>query len=110
LTMTMFEKMRMRVLKDFMDIVILKELRNRSMSAYDVIVFIHKKFQILMSSGTVYATLYSMERDGWVKGNNTEARRVYKLTDEGEKTIQTLLEESDKLQLFLGGLVGDPSQ
>jgi len=36
-----------------MDIIILAELGNRPMSGYDVISFIHNKFRLLVSSGTV---------------------------------------------------------
>jgi DNA-binding PadR family transcriptional regulator len=51
------EKMHERIIKNFMDIIILVQLRNRSMSGYDVISFIHNKFRLLVSSGTVYSLL-----------------------------------------------------
>ena len=46
------KKMHERIIKNFMDIIILAELRNRSMSRYDVISLIHNKFHLLVSSGT----------------------------------------------------------
>ena len=55
-------QMHERIIKSFMDIIILAELRNGSMSGYDVISFIHNKFNLLVSSGTVYSMLYSLER------------------------------------------------
>jgi len=36
------------------------ELRNGSLSGYDVISYIHNKFNLLVSSGTVYSLLYSL--------------------------------------------------
>lgn len=51
-----------------MDIIILAELRNRPMSGYDVISFIHNKFRLIVSSGTVYSLLYSLERNGLITG------------------------------------------
>jgi len=62
-------KMNERTIKNFMDILILAQLREGlPMSGYDFIAFIHKKFRILMSPGTVYSVLYSLERDGLIKG------------------------------------------
>jgi len=55
-------KMHRRIVKSFMDVLILAELRNAPMSGYDVIGFIHNKFGILVSSGTVHSLLYSLER------------------------------------------------
>lgn len=50
------------MIKNFSDIFILAELRNGPLSGYDVIEYIHNKFRILVSSGTVYSILYSLER------------------------------------------------
>jgi len=86
---------------------ILAELRREPKGAYDLILFIHKKFHLLMSSGTVYSTLYSMERDGLIQGNSIEGRKVYTLTNKGEKTIRAIIKTFDKIQLFLASLLGN---
>jgi DNA-binding PadR family transcriptional regulator len=70
----MAEKLRRKTLKSFLDILILEELRKSSLSGYDIIDLIHKKFGILVSSGTVYSLLYSMERDGLIKAFGTNKR------------------------------------
>ena len=62
------KKMHERIIKNFMDIIVLTELRRGSMSGYDVISFIHNKFHLLVSSGTVYSLLYSLERNGLIEG------------------------------------------
>lgn len=62
------KKMHERIIKNFMEIIILSELRNRPMSGYDVISFIHNNFHILVSSGTVYSLLYSLERNELIEG------------------------------------------
>ncbi len=94
-------QMHERIIKSFMDIIILAELRNGSMSGYDVISFIHNKFNLLVSSGTVYSMLYSLERNGFIEGKWDERKRVYKLTDKGQKMIETLLSANDKLKNFI---------
>ncbi|MEM3578419.1 MAG: PadR family transcriptional regulator [Candidatus Bathyarchaeia archaeon] len=99
------KKMHERIIKNFMDIIILAELRNGPMSGYDVISFIHNKFHLLVSSGTVYSLLYSLERNGLIEGTWNERKRVYKLTDKGNKTIETILSANDKIKNFITGLL-----
>ena len=57
------EKLRRRLIRNFMDTLILAELRKGPLSGYDIIGLIHKRFGILVSSGTVYSLLYSMGRE-----------------------------------------------
>ena len=99
------KNMHERIVKNFMDIIVLAELRNSSLSGYDVISFIHNKFHLLVSSGTVYSLLYSMERKGLIEGKWNERKRVYKLTDKGEKTINSILSANDKIQMFVNQLL-----
>ena len=99
------KKMHERIIKNFMDIIIMTELRNGSLSGYDVISYIHNKFNLLVSSGTVYSLLYSLERNGLVEGAWDERKRVYKLTEKGEKTIDTLLRASDKIKGFMANIL-----
>jgi len=99
------KKMHERIIKNFMDIIIMTELRNGSLSGYDVISYIHNKFNLLVSSGTVYSLLYSLERNGLVEGVWDERKRVYKLTEKGEKTIDTLLSASDKIKSFMANIL-----
>jgi DNA-binding PadR family transcriptional regulator len=99
------KKMHERIIKNFMDIIIMTELRNGSLSGYDVISYIHSKFNLLVSSGTVYSLLYFLERSGLVEGTWDERKRVYKLTEKGEKTIDTLLSASDKIKGFMANIL-----
>jgi DNA-binding PadR family transcriptional regulator len=101
--------MHERIIKNFMDIIIMTELRNASLSGYDVISYIHNKFNLLVSSGTVYSLLYSLERNGLVEGVWEERKRVYKLTPKGEKTINTLLGASDKIKGFMPNILKAPN-
>ena len=82
------KKMHERVIKSFMDTIIMAELQNGPISGYDVISFIHNKFGFLASSGTVYSLLYSLERNGLVEGVWIERKRVYKLTEKGAQNYR----------------------
>ena len=102
--------MQKRIVRSFLDVLILAYLRKAPKSAYDVIAFIHKKFHLLMSTGTVYSTLYSLERDGLIRGNFARRKRIYTITKKGEKTIKAFIKTNDKIQLFVANLLGSSSE
>lgn len=91
------EKMNERIVKSFLDLLILAKLRNGPMSGYDFVTFIHKKFHILISSGTIYHTLLYMERDELIKDKGTQRKRVYVLTNKGEETVRALFNSREKI-------------
>jgi len=99
------EKLRRRAIKSFMDILILAELRKSSLSGYDIIGRIHKRFDILMSSGTIYSLLYSMERDGLIKGVWNKRKRVYTLTEKGEQNTKVITKANEEIQSFLRNML-----
>jgi len=98
------EKLQKRIFHDFMDILILAEMKKGSLSGYDVIGLFHNKFGILVSSGTVYSLLYSLERDGLIKGVWNNRKRVYELSDRGEQNIEVITKANDAVQNFLRNL------
>ncbi|TFH22837.1 PadR family transcriptional regulator [Candidatus Bathyarchaeota archaeon] len=86
------KKMHERVIKTFMDTIILAELQNGSISGYDVISFIHNKFGFLASSGTVYSLLYSLERnDLWSKESGLNEKESINLPKKAQKLSRPLL-------------------
>jgi DNA-binding PadR family transcriptional regulator len=104
-TSAVLKQMNRRIIKNFLDVLILAELRNGSMSGYDVIAYIHNKYRLLVSSGTVYSLLYSLEREGLIAGAWNQRKRVYKLTDKGEETIKAIMSANDKIQLLMSSLL-----
>ena len=87
-----------RIVKSFLDLVVLIELKNKPLSGYDVIEFVHKKFDILLSSGTVYSLVYSLERNGLIKAVWSQRRRDYMLTEKGKETIRAILNARDRIR------------
>ena len=79
------ENLRRRAIKTFMDVLILAELQEKPLSGYDIIGLVHRRFDVLVSSGTVYSILYSLERKGLVAADTENRKRVYTLTDKGNK-------------------------
>ncbi len=67
--------------------------------------FIHNRFHLLISSGTVYSVLYSLERNGLIEGTWNERKRVYKLNGTGIRTIETVLKANDKIRNFITNIL-----
>ena len=91
------EKMNAGMIKIFMEMLILLQLRSGPMSGNDLITFIHKKFHILVSSDTVYSTLHYMEKDGLIEGKGAQRKRVYVLTDKGKETVRVVMNLKAKI-------------
>ena len=86
------KQMRRRIVKNFLDTIFLAELKKaQPQSAYALMNGVHRKFGFLISAGTVYALLYSMERKDLVIGELTENKRIYRLTQKGNETINTII-------------------
>jgi len=95
------ENLRKRIIQSFMDMLVLMELKKHSMSGYDAISLIHRRFGILLSSGTIYSLLYSLERNGWIKGVWKQRKRVYELTEKGEQNIEIITRANSEIQNFV---------
>jgi DNA-binding PadR family transcriptional regulator len=92
---------RKRTVKNFMDLLILSEASKEPISGCGVISKISQSFGFLVSSGTVYSTLYSMEREGLVKASWAGRKRVYRITEEGEEFLVAAKKEANFLSTLL---------
>jgi DNA-binding PadR family transcriptional regulator len=54
-----------------------------------------------VSSGTVYSLLYSLERDGWIRGVWNDRKRVYELAEKGERDMKVIAKVNEEVQNFL---------
>jgi len=77
-----------RMIKEFLDLIILTTVSKCPYSGYDIIRHIFSEYNILLSSGTVYSTLYALERDRLLTGTLCGRKRMYKLDIKGRKYIQ----------------------
>ncbi len=95
------EKLRKRSVQNFLDVIALTDIANEPTSGYEILRRVQQKFGILVSSGTVYSLLYSLERDGLTKGVWTKRKRVYELTERGKQNIKDVLKVNEEFQHFL---------
>lgn len=105
---TVLKNMHRRIIKNFLDVLVLAELRNGPLSGYDVMTFINSKFRLLVSSGTVYSLLYSLERDGLIIGTWYKRKRMYKLTEKGKENIKAIMNVNEKIQHLVSTLLKLP--
>jgi DNA-binding PadR family transcriptional regulator len=87
------KSLKERIIKDFLDIIVLSELKTGSLSGYDIISVVFRRYRFLLSAGTVYSLLYKLERDGLIDSFLSEKKKVYRLTNNGKFTIDTIMRE-----------------
>lgn len=94
------------IVKNFLDVIVLAKLRRSiALSGYDVMEFVQKKFGIMLSSGTVYSLLYSMERNDVIGGEWIDGKRKYVLTETGKGKIDAVLNSKEDIQRFMQSLL-----
>lgn len=100
-----FREVHDSVVKRFVDVIILGELRkNGPLSGYDIVSLIHQKFHVAVSPGKLYSVLYALERNSLVKGKPNVRKRIYTLTNKGEKTLMQIVEGSKGFLPYLSSL------
>jgi len=70
--------------------IILANFGECGFSGYDVVVFLHRELGVSLSSSTIYGSLYSLERKGLLIGYNESKKRVFKVTELGNLTVQAI--------------------
>ena len=93
------------LVKTFLDIIVLTMLSQNSSHGYALIADIHKKFDVLLSPGTLYPLLYSLEKKDMVSIKKDGRRKNYFLTSKGkiqsQKVIQLYKQQISQLLHFL---------
>lgn len=78
---------RERVVKNNLDLIILRLLRAKPQWGYEVNIAIRDKYRVYLSAGTLYPLLHSLEEDGYIQGEweseKGRGRRIYKITESG---------------------------
>jgi PadR family transcriptional regulator, regulatory protein PadR len=78
---------RERVVKNNLDLIILRLLRSKPRWGYEVNIAIRDRYKVYLSAGTLYPLLHSLEEDGHIQGEweseKGRGRRIYKITESG---------------------------
>ena len=95
-----------RILRAFLDLVILRMLLHQPMTAYEIDNAILKKFGVKRSPNMVYTKLAAMERKGLIICAHSKHGRIYSITEKGRKkadTIPSIVEEIQRSAPILLG-------
>ena len=83
---------RERVVKNNLDLIILRLLRSQPRWGYEVNTAIRDRFRVYLSAGTLYPLLHSLEEDGFIQGEweseKGRGRRIYKITESGVRFLE----------------------
>jgi DNA-binding PadR family transcriptional regulator len=91
-----------RVIKEFLDIIMLCELKARgALTGYDLAMLEREKFGVSLSPGTVYMTMYAMERRGLIVGKPNGKKTTYSLTVKGERAFEEITASGSELIEFM---------
>lgn len=93
-----FERFKKTNTKDNLWIYILLLLKERGLYGWEIPKLVKEKFDFLPGKITPYRVLYRLEKDGFVKSELKERKRIYKITKRGE-------EELKKAENFLKNLL-----
>jgi DNA-binding PadR family transcriptional regulator len=104
----LLKELQRSIVKNFLDTVVMVKLKTSgSLSGYDIMEYVQQKYGVLISSGTVYSLLYSLERKGLLKGDYASGKRLYGLTDEGLKAIGNIMNSKEEIKTFIGTILED---
>ncbi|MDI6903643.1 MAG: PadR family transcriptional regulator [Methanocellales archaeon] len=85
--------MRERYVKSLLDMIILQLIKGTPSCGFDIITFINNYFNILLSPGTIYPLLSTLEKCGLIKHKNEKRYKIYALTKKGEKHIRSMMND-----------------
>jgi len=79
-----------KLVKSFLDVIVLTLLLESPTHGYKLIADIHTLFGVLLSPGSLYPFLYSLEKEQLVKAQKEGKRKRYALTSEGRMRMTTM--------------------
>jgi len=100
-------EIRERTTESFLDFLILNKLANSpSISADELMDFVHHKLKVSLSLGILYSHLYYLEKSGLVyedheSKKHVRVRTVYKITQKGKEKIDLARKHKSVFQCLI---------
>lgn len=102
------KEMQKEVVKRFLDVVILCVLRKKeNLNGNEIRLLINERLGIFLRPGSVYSTLYALERENLVKGVQNYRFRTYCLTPQGFTRSRDISKIVKAFNLLMTQLCGD---
>ncbi|HTY90682.1 MAG TPA: PadR family transcriptional regulator [Methanocella sp.] len=95
----MEDKTNNEVRRIFLKLIVLKIIKDRPTHGYDIIKTIEQRSdgRWAPSAGSVYPILESLERNGIIRSEEIERRKVYSITPKGELGLEQMLAKKRQL-------------
>jgi len=90
-----------KYVKDSLETIVLALILNKPMCGTDIIKTIHKEFDVLLSPGTIYPLLHSLEEKGLLTCEYQVKTKTYKPIKGATPKIRSMLNERAKISEFL---------
>jgi len=94
------DDLKIKLIKGYLDILILRRLLDVPSSGNDIIQYLIRKYGIYLSPGLVYSKLYSLERRRLVRSIQKVKKRIYMITKSGEEFLRIYQNFSDEFIRF----------
>lgn len=92
------ENIKKSIIKSFLDTLILVKLKNHGDSnGYQIVRFIQKKYDLMISPSTVYSVLYLLEQRDLIKAKSINNTRVYSLTEKGSAMTEIISNHREEI-------------
>ncbi len=90
-------QMNERIVKNFLDMLILVKLKSGSLSSYELASIFNEKFGGIVDLSLVGSNLNVLEKEGLITCEKAENRMIYALTLKGEKKERAFVNSKDKI-------------
>lgn len=89
--------MREGCVKSFVKLIVLQALGNNPLYGYGIMEHIYRTTKVLLSPGTIYPMLQSMEKEKVIEKVSDQKKALYKLTQDGRELLETMSSEYCKM-------------
>jgi len=94
--------MNERIVKNFLDILILIELKRGPLSDNELVIGLHEKVGKVTDSNLVDLNLSCLTKEGFITNRSVENKKLYALTMKGKEKAKVFLDSKNRiLGLFL---------
>jgi len=95
----MEDKMSSEVRRIFLKLIVLKIIKDRPTHGYDIIKTVEARSggRWAPSAGSVYPILESLEKNGIIRSEEIERRKIYSITPKGEVGLEQMLAKKRQL-------------
>lgn len=91
--MNISEESAEKFIKNELEMIVLALISKEPMCGTDIIKAIHKSFNVLVSPGTIYPLLHSLEKDGYLKCEYGVKKKIYMPVESAQVDIKTMLSQ-----------------